>query len=180
MARHPFTLGFTAVLLGTAAGCAAPRVDAPAGDVPLMTLAAQGVQLYECRAAAGAAPAWAFVAPEADLFDAGGRRVGRHGAGPTWTHGDGSGFTGAVRTRADAPRADAIPWLLLAATPKGPEGTFSGVSSVQRIHTVGGLPPADGCAAATLGSRVGMAYRADYVLFVPAGSPARAARAAVP
>ena len=180
MARHPSAFGLAAVLLGTAAGCATPRVDAPVGDVPLMTLAAQGVQLYECRAAAGAAPVWAFVAPEADLFDAGGRRIGRHGAGPSWIHDDGSGFVGTVRTRADAPRPDAIPWLLLAAAPKGPDGAFSGVSSVQRIHTVGGLPPSDGCAAATLGRRVGMAYRADYVLFVPAGSPARAARATVP
>jgi len=175
MARRPFPFALAAVLLGTATGCASPRVDAPAGEVPLMTLAAHGVQLYECRAAAGATPAWAFVAPEADLFDAGGRRIGRHGAGPAWTHDDGSGFTGTVRTRADAPRADAIPWLLLAATPKGPEGVFSGVRSVQRIHTVGGLAPADGCGAATVGARVGVAYGADYVLLGPAGSPARTA-----
>lgn len=158
-------------LLGLAAGlvgCAtAPRFDVPAGEVPLTTVAAQGVQVYECRADPAAAPAWVFVAPEADLFDGAGRRIGRHGAGPTWQHADGSGFVGTVRERAPAPQADAIPWLLLSARSQGPDGAFARVSSVQRIHTVGGLAPADGCSAATLGARVGIAYRADYALYVP-------------
>ena len=158
-------------VLGLVAGLAAcatgPHFEVPAGEVPLMTVAAQGVQVYECQADNAAAPAWVFVAPEAELFDGAGRRIGRHGAGPTWQHADGSGFVGTVRERAPAPRADAIPWLLLSARPQGPDGAFARVSSVQRIHTVGGLAPADGCAAATLGTRVGMAYRADYALYAP-------------
>ena len=117
--------------------------------------------------AAGAAPAWAFVAPAADLFDAGGRRIGTHGAGPFWQHEDGSRIIGTVKSRADAPRADAIPWLLLTARSQGTEGVFARVSSVQRVNTVGGQPPADGCNATALGKRVQIAYRADYVLLAP-------------
>lgn len=157
----------TALLGGLLAGCAIPGVEAPSGEIPLMTVAAHGVQIYECRAAAGATPVWAFVAPEADLFDAEGRRIGHHGVGPVWTHQDGSGFVGTVRSRVDSPRPRAIPWLLLAARPQGPDGAFSRVSSVQRLNTSGGLAPSDGCGPATLGQRVQMAYRADYVLHVP-------------
>ncbi len=161
-----------ALLGGTLAGPVLAGVEAPSGETPLMTAAAHGVQIYECRApsaaeaGAKAVPAWAFVAPEADLFDADGRRIGTHGAGPVWQHQDGSRFTGTVSARQDSP-SGAIPWLLLAARKEGPEGTFSRVSNVQRLNTVGGQPPADGCSTATLGKRVHMAYRADYVLLVP-------------
>lgn len=173
MNRKPAIFSFVgtlAVALAGAAitGCASPHVDAPAGEVVLMTVPAQGTQIYECRAAPGAAAAWAFVAPEAELFGSDGRRIGSHGAGPSWKHVDGSGFTGTVRTRVDAPKPGAIPWLLLSAQPQGPNGVFSHVSSVQRIHTVGGVAPADGCSASTVGTRVHMAYRADYVLLTRA------------
>lgn len=158
-------------LAGLIAGCASTadttKIAAPAGEVPRMTLAAQGVQIHECRAIPGAAPAWVFVAPEADLFDADGRRIGHHGAGPSWQHEDGSGFVGTVRARMDAPRPGAIPWLLLSAKAQGPDGVFAHVSSVQRVNTVGGLAPVEGCGPATLGRRAHMAYRADYVLYVP-------------
>ena len=165
--RHLAPLALIAATLAAAAtGCASPAVQPPAGEVPLMTVAAHGVQIYECRATQGAAPAWAFVAPEADLFDASGRRIGRHGAGPFWQHEDGSRFVGTVRSRMDSPRPGAIPWLLLTAKPEGPAGAFARVSSVQRLETVGGQPPGDGCGAATLGKRVHIAYRADYVLHV--------------
>ena len=59
-----------------------------------------------------------------------------------------------------------MPWLLLTARPQGSEGAFSRVSSVQRLNTVGGQPPVFGCGTDTLGKRVRMAYRADYVLHV--------------
>ena len=47
------------------------------------TLAARGVQIYECRAK-GEGFEWTFVAPEAELLGAGGQRAGTHGAGPHW------------------------------------------------------------------------------------------------
>ena len=167
-ARLPRTLMalIATALAAAVTGCASTAALTPAGEVPLMTVAAHGVQIYECRAAQGAAPAWAFVAPEADLFDASGRRIGKHGAGPFWQHEDGSRFTGTVRSRMDSPRPGAIPWLLLTAKNDGPAGAFARVSSVQRVETVGGQPPADGCSAGALGKRVHIAYRADYVLHV--------------
>jgi Protein of unknown function (DUF3455) len=156
----------------TAVGCATSDIAAPVGEVPVMTVAAHGVQIHECRAAPGAVPAWAFVEPEADLFDTNGRRIGRHGAGPFWEHEDGSRFVGTVRSRMEAPRAGAVPWLLITAHQQGPAiGALARVTSVQRVNTVGGQPPADGCGTATLSRRVHMAYRADYVLFVQRSSP---------
>jgi len=163
----PLALPLVAALVA----CAGSPVAAPPGDVPWMTVAAQGTQIYDCRITVGAAPAWTFVAPEAELFDADGRRIGRHGAGPMWQHTDGSGFVGTVRARAPSPAAGAIPWLLLAAQAQGPDGVFSRVSSVQRVNTVGGEAPAGGCGPATVGARVQMAYRADYVLHVPQSAP---------
>jgi hypothetical protein len=72
-----------------------------------------------------------------------------------------------VRSRVEAPRPRAIPWLLLAARSQGPRGVFAHVSSVQRVNTVGGQPPHSGCSTMTLGTQLRMAYRADYVLHVP-------------
>jgi Protein of unknown function (DUF3455). len=161
-----------ALAVAAAAGCATSEIAAPSGELPVMTVAAHGVQIHECRTASGAAPAWTLIATEADLFDAGGRRIGRHGAGPSWEHEDGSRFDGTVRARMAAPRAGAIPWLLITARQQGlAVGAFSRVTSVQRVNTVGGLPPDHGCNAATLGQRAHMAYRADYVLFVQRSSP---------
>lgn len=157
------------------AGCATPtHVDVPAaldpgpGEKLLMTVAARGVQVYECRVRgtdASAEPEWVFVAPEAELLDLQGRVIGRHGAGPYWEAMDGSRITGTVKARADAPEAGAIPWLLLAARPSGPQGRFSRVSSVQRIHTLGGVAPTGGCHRGTTGTPARVAYAADYRLF---------------
>lgn len=132
-----------------------------------LTVSAAGVQIYECRNGAnGAAPAWAFVAPEARLFDAKGVPVGTHGAGPHWTAADGSKVVAAVKARADAPRADTIPWLLLGTTSaSGPQGAFSGVSAIQRVATTGGLAPKTGCDAGAIGQRARVPYTADYRLF---------------
>lgn len=147
------------------AGVPAPLV--PAGEVPLVHVAARGVQVYECRAAAGAAPAWTFVAPEADLIDGRGTVIGRHGAGPYWQTVDGSRIVGSVKARADAPQAGAIPWLLLGTRNDGAPGRWSQVTSVQRLNTAGGVAPATGCDTSTLGRAARVPYSADYVLFVP-------------
>ena len=119
------------------------------------TLAARGVQIYECRAGA-----WAFVAPEAELFDADGRSAGSHGAGPFWQARDGSRIVGAVKRRAEAPQSGAIPWLLLMAHGRGSSGVFGEVSSVQRVNTRGGSAPAGACAS--VGQVLRMPYTADY------------------
>jgi hypothetical protein len=107
----------------------------------------------------------AFVAPAADLFDAGGNRVGRHYAGPHWESTDGSKVLGMVKERADAPAVDAIPWLLLTAKSVGSEGSFSKVTSIQRVHTAGGVAPQAGCSQAAAGALARINYAADYYFF---------------
>jgi hypothetical protein len=146
-----------------------PEKLQPGGDVRLaMPLAAKGVQIYECRAKKDQSGyEWAFVAPEADLFDARGTKVGKHYAGPHWEANDGSKVVGAAKERADAPAAGAIPWLLLTAKSDGPAGSFSSVSAVQRLNTAGGVAPSDACSEANVGATARVAYTADYYLFVP-------------
>src|SRR3981081_3416095 len=82
----------------------------PQSNESLATIVpAKGVQIYECRAKKDQAGGyeWAFVAPEADLFDGRANRIGRHYAGPHWESNDGSKILGAVKERANAPMADA-------------------------------------------------------------------------
>ena len=149
-----------------AAGCASqpattdvpPTLRPGPSEVLTMVVAAEGVQIYECRDSK-----WAFVAPQAGLFDGNGKLVGRHYAGPHWEALDGSRIVASVKSRADAPEADAIPWLLLSAKSVGGEGAFSKVTSVQRVSTHGGVAPAGGCAEA--GERARVAYSADYYFF---------------
>jgi hypothetical protein len=132
-----------------------------------MIVPANGVQIYECRAAKGlnSAYEWAFVGPEADLFDTRGMKIGRHYAGPSWEAIDGSKIVGSVKQSAAAPDEGAIAWLLLDAKSVGPAGTFSKVSSVRRVHTTGGIAPGDGCSAAAAGTRARVPYTADYYFF---------------
>lgn len=125
------------------------------------TLAARGVQIYECRSK-GEGFAWAFVAPEAELFDAAGRPAGTHGAGPHWRAADGSRIEGQVVSRQDAPVAGAVPWLLLRAQGGDGHGLFGRVSQVQRLNTRGGVAPADGCGSETRGQAARVPYTADY------------------
>jgi len=160
------------------AGCAGLQSPQPTVGVPdklkpganeslAMIVPAKGVQIYECRASKDPAGGyeWAFVAPEADLFDAGGKKIGRHYAGPHWEANDGSKIVGAVKERADAPAAAAILWLLLTAKSVGPAGSFSKVTSVQRVNTVGGVAPKTGCSQAAVGTPARINYTADYYFF---------------
>ncbi|HET9207212.1 MAG TPA: DUF3455 domain-containing protein [Burkholderiaceae bacterium] len=145
---------------------AVPDTLKPEGQRMSDRVAARGVQIYECRALPNATGAsWAFVAPDAELLDARGAVAGKHYAGPHWEAADGSKIVGAVKARADAPQASAIPWLLLSAKSVGGPGRFAKVTSVQRIHTVGGLAPAKPCDPSTLGAIERVPYTADYLLF---------------
>ena len=160
------------------AGCATGQSPTPAVNVPeklrpganeslAMIVPARGVQIYECRASKDRAGEyeWAFVAPEAELFDTTGARIGKHYAGPHWEAADGSKILGAVKERADAPQADAIPWLLLSTKSVGPSGSFSKVTSIQRVNTVAGVAPKTACGKAEAGKSARINYTADYYFF---------------
>jgi hypothetical protein len=168
--------GFICLLAVLFGGCASHQASTTPVAVPeklkpaaqeslAMIVPAKGVQIYECRAGKGAAYEWAFVGPEADLFDVGGKPIGRHYGGPHWESADGSRIAGTFKERADAPAADAIPWLLLAAKSVGPEGAFSKVTSIQRVNTRGGVAPKGGCSQAAAGTPARVAYTADYYFF---------------
>lgn len=162
-----------ATLLGLALAACATRPPGPLpgalapepGEAYLASVAARGVQIYECRAAGAAGAEWAFVAPEAVLLDAARQVVGSHGAGPFWQAQDGSRVTGTLKSRFDAPVAGAIPWLLLSTRASGPAGSFSRVSSIQRVNTSGGVAPASGCRSDALGAVARVPYTADYHLY---------------
>lgn len=164
------TLVSAALLLNA---CATTRpVDVPdnlkpaANETIAMIVPAKGVQIYECRAKKDrTGHEWAFVAPEAELYDTKGNLIGRHGAGPHWQALDGSRITGTVKARADAPEAGNIPWLLLSAKQDGPAGLFSRITSIQRVNTAGGIAPATACAGSNVGELAHIDYRADYYLF---------------
>jgi len=151
------------------------KIKGGANESVAMIASAKGVQIYECRANKDARTAdWAFVAPEAELFDTNGRKIGKHYAGPRWQSSDGSTIAGTIKERIDAPQADAIPWLLLAAKSVGPEGSFSKIASVQRVKTVGGNPPKTGCSSDSVGQVARVPYTADYYFLAdktPSASP---------
>ena len=146
------------------AGCASTTVQVPeklqpgAGESLALVVPAKGVQIYECRT-----DKWVFVAPEADLFDRSGKKIGRHYAGPHWEAADGSKIVASLKERADAPAAGDIPWLLLSAKSVGGEGSFSKVTSIQRVATVGGVAPEGACNRP--GDRASVRYAADYYFF---------------
>jgi hypothetical protein len=167
-------------LIALTAACATsqtppPRVpaalQAPSGQSLALHTFASGVQIYTCSPRADDATRfeWTFKAPEADLFDRSGKRVGKHYAGPTWESNDGSRAVGALVARDDGPDATAIPWLLLKSKSNAGAGVFTQTQSIQRVNTVGGKAPASGCDQAAVGKEARVPYTADYFFYGPAG-----------
>jgi hypothetical protein len=140
----------------------------PATQVLSLETQATGVQIYECKTGKGGPMRfeWVFKAPEAELFDNTGKRIGRHYAGPTWESNDGSKVVGEVRARDDGPDSSAIPWLLLSAKSTSGNGVFSQTQSIQRVHTVGGKAPAEGCNQAQVGKEARVPYKAMYNFYI--------------
>src|SRR5690349_1101897 len=131
-------LGLISVLLfsqgvqaQTTAGITPPVVPnnlkAPTGELPILKVTAKGVQIYICTANATDAAKfeWTLKAPEAELFDDQGGKVGKHYAGPTWEAADGSKVVGEAKERADSPGGKGIPWLLLKAKETSGNGLLS-------------------------------------------------------
>lgn len=157
-----------------AGGCAAspwmnagdipPPLRVPTNAVLTLRVHATGVQIYLCRAAKDDAARfeWLLKEPEADLFDQAGNKIGRHYAGPTWEGTDGSKVIGDVVARANSPDPNAVAWLLLSPKSASGNGVFGHVRFIQRLHTVGGNAPSDGCSQASAGGEVRVTYSAEY------------------
>ena len=143
-------------------------LTAPANQEPAFVLTARGVQIYECRALPGEPNKfeWTFKAPEADLFDAQGRMVGKHYAGPTWELTAGGKIVGKVKAKADAPDGKGVAWLLLDVTAHDDGGgALAKVQSVQRLATVGGKTPTEAADQTKAGQERRVEYTATYVFY---------------
>jgi hypothetical protein len=163
-----------AALLGLAALAQAQTsgipssLQAPAGEKLVLQTHATGWQIYTCGTGADGKPQWTLKGPDADLHDAKGTVIGHHSLGPSWKYSDGSQVTGKAIAHADSPDAKSIPWLLLTATGHTGDGLFAKVSSVQRVHTEGGLPPpATQCAPDKATADARSSYAADYYFYAP-------------
>lgn len=159
-------------VLFAAQGCRKARPDvpeiikAPKGEDVVLMGHATGVQIYVCQAGVDNKFAWVLRAPEAELTDTAGKKIIHHFAGPTWHHIDGSEVVGKKVAEAAAPKPDAIPWLLLTAKSHSGEGVLSRVTTIQRIHTEGGLAPnANSCKASADTTESRSPYSADYYFY---------------
>jgi hypothetical protein len=137
----------------------------PPGSNLLLAARADGVQVYVCTQT-DKGFVWVFDGPSASLFNDKGRQVGVHGKGPIWTLGDGSGVTGELVAKQDAPPAGAVPWLLIKVkTHVGTYGTLTNASYVRRIDTAGGGAPEDGCDGPRQGDIARIRYSAVYEFY---------------
>lgn len=152
------------------AGVAAPslglfsKIKVPGDSQPVLQLSARGVQIFRCEKRDGVGT-WVFRQPEAQLGDAGGKTVGRHGANFSFEHVDGSRLVATVTTYDDAPSPSDLRWLLMTTRSYG-DGAFSGVTHVQRVNTHGGMPPPR-CDSAQTGQLLRVDFSADFVFYRP-------------
>jgi Protein of unknown function (DUF3455) len=151
-------------LVGLVASTGLAIADMPAsiaapGETVVATLHAEGAQVYECKAGSDGKLTWTFREPIASLM-LDGKTVGRHCAGPNWEHADGSAVVAKVAGRAPGATAKDIPWLKLEVTQQRGSGLLAGVTTVQRINTVGGV--AEG-ACSKAGTFLNAPYATDYV-----------------
>ena len=164
--RSTFVLTLAAAaLLASQASAQIPAPIAAPGESVIVTLHAEGAQVYDCKAAADGKLAWAFREPVATLL-LDGKTVGRHYAGPNWEHTDGSAVVGKAVGNTPGKSAGDIPWLKLEVTAQRGKGALSGVTTVQRINTVGGVHTG---ACDKAGAFHSAPYAADYV-FLKKGS----------
>jgi len=112
-----------------------------------------------CKAGADGKLAWAFREPIATLL-VDGKTIGRHYAGPSWEHSDGSAVVGKAAGSAPGATANDISWLKLGVTSQRGSGVLSGVTTVQRINTTGGKLEG---ACDRPGTFRSAPYSADYV-----------------
>jgi hypothetical protein len=150
-------LGSLAIV--SAAETALPGTIAAPGEAVVLSVHAEGAQVYECKAGADGKLAWAFREPIATLL-LDGKTVGRHYAGPTWEHTDGGAVVAKVAGSAPGATPNDIAWLRLGVVSQRGSGVLTGVTTVQRINTQGGK--LDG-ACEKAGSTRSAPYSAEYV-----------------
>jgi hypothetical protein len=146
-------------LMTTRAETPLPAAIAAPGETVVLAVHAEGAQVYECKAGADGKLTWVFREPIATLL-ADGKTVGRHYAGPSWEHADGSAVVGKVAASAPGATPNDIAWLKLDVISRRGSGVLSGVTTVQRTNTQGGKIEG---ACETVGTYRSAPYSADYV-----------------
>jgi hypothetical protein len=146
------------IINGKPAKADIPDAIAAQGEVLVATIHADGAQIYECKANTSGALVWQFREPVATLIE-NGKTVGRHYAGPHWELADGSLVAAKVAARANGAASTDIPLLKLEVTKRSGDGRLSGVTTIQRINTKGGV--AEG-SCTTAGAFLSVPYTADY------------------
>ena len=144
---------------GKSAPGAMPAALATPGETVVATYHAVGAQIYEARTGSDGKLAWVFREPIAALL-LDGRTVGRHYAGPTWEHADGSAVAGKAVANSPGATPDDISWLKLQVIDRRGSGALANVDTVLRINTSGGVVYGACEQAGTLRS---VPYATDYV-----------------
>jgi hypothetical protein len=147
------------LVYASAAETPLPDAIAAPGETTVLTVHAEGAQVYECKAGSDGKLTWVFREPIATLL-ADGKTVGRHYAGPSWEHSDGSAVVGKVAASVPGATANDIPWLKLDVISRRGSGILTSVATVQRINTRGGNLEG---ACDTPGTYRSAPYSADYV-----------------
>ena len=155
------------ILLTTQASAQVPSAVSGRDGTELVTLHAEGAQLYECKPDSGkpGALTWQFREPIATLV-LDGKSVGRHYAGPSWDYYDGSVVKGKVAASAPGAASNDIPWLKLEVIDHRNSGILTGATIVRRINTKGGVAQGP-CERA--GDYLSVPYSADYVFLRKGG-----------
>jgi hypothetical protein len=137
------------------------------GQVLTLVAKGSGVQIYECGVDKSDTSRyqWNFKSPEAELLNSHGKSIGKHYGGPTWESNDGSKVVGRVVASEKDSGDHAIPWLLLNATANSGPGVFAKTTSIQRLFTVNGKAPDDGCDQMHLGKELRVPYTAQYYFY---------------
>jgi hypothetical protein len=138
------------------------------GEEVVLFAHASGSQIYTCQADTDGKFSWTLKAPEAELRDRNDKVIGQHSAGPTWKLKDGSEVTGKAAAHVDSLDPDSIPWLLVNVVGHSGKGLLATVTTIQRVHTHGGKPPAEGCDESHKSAETKSSYSADYYFYEPA------------
>jgi hypothetical protein len=161
------TIAVLAILLafGREGRAQAPDALVAPGEALMLTVHAEGAQIYECKADPTGKLAWQFREPIAALM-VDGKTVGRHYTGPCWELADGGAVTGNVVARAPGASDKDIPLLRLEVTSRRGTGQLTAASAIQRINTRGGVA-AGSCERG--GALLSVPYSADYVFLRKGG-----------
>jgi Protein of unknown function (DUF3455) len=154
-----------AILAASIASAQIPDTVAAPNEAVVATVHAEGAQIYDCKADAGGKLGWQFREPIATLL-IDGKTVGRHFAGPSWELADGSAVTGKITGRAAGATPKDIPLLKLEAASHRGSGQLTGVTTIQRLNTKGGVVEG---ACDSAGTFLSVPYSADYT-FLKKGS----------